>query len=75
MVNINMSNSHINLLKKVIERYESNLIEHHNIHRDSEFQPYYYDYFLNKIINSDDLVQEVVDLDEILSTLGSVSIK
>ena len=48
MVNINMSNSQFNLLKKVIERYESNLIEHHNIHRDSEFQPYYYDYFLNK---------------------------
>ena len=57
MVNINMSNSHFNLLKKVTERYESNLIEHHNIHRDSEFQPYHYDYFLNKIINSDDLVQ------------------
>ena len=75
MINITMSNSQFNFLKKVIEKYEIGLIEKYDIHRDNEFHPYYYDYYLDKTISSDDLVQEVVDLDEILSTLNSVSIK
>lgn len=72
MVNITISNSQLEFLKKTIEKYENGLIEKHNIHRDEDFHPYYYDDFIDKIIYSDDLVQKVVDLDEILSTLDSV---
>lgn len=74
MINITLSNSQFEFLKKTIENYETGLIEKYNIHRDDGYHPYYYDHYLDRIISSDDLVQEVVDLDEILSALDSASI-
>lgn len=61
--------------KKFLEKYEAFLFKKYSLHRDEDFHPYYYDDFIGKTIYSDDLVQEVVDLDELLSILGSANIK
>lgn len=71
----NLSKTQLILIKNFLEKYEDFLFQRYGLHRDKEFRPYYYDDFLNKIIDSDNLVQEVVNLDELLSTLNSVSIK
>ena len=60
------------LLKVVDILMNMKLTLKYNLQRDEDFNPYYHDDFIDKTIYSDDLVQEVVDLDELLSILDSV---
>lgn len=69
---INLSKRQLINTEKILEKYEDFLFEKYGLHRDEDFHPYYYDDFIGKTIYSDDLVQEVVDLDELLSILDSV---
>lgn len=71
----NLSKIQLMQIKDFLKKYEDFLFQKYNLHRDEEFRPYYYDNFLNKIIDSDNLVQEVVDLDGLLSILDSANIK
>lgn len=69
---IDLSKRQLINTEKFLEKYEEFLFEKYDLHRDEDFHPYYYDDFIGKTIYSDDLVQEVVDLDDLLSILGSV---
>lgn len=62
-------------IKGFLGKYEDYLFEKYSLHRDEYFRPYYFDEYSNSVISSDDLVQEVVHLDELLSILDSVNIE
>lgn len=68
----NLSKARLIQIKDFLQKYERFLFDKYNLRRDEDFNPYYHDDFIDKTIYSDDLVQEVVDLDELLSILDSV---
>lgn len=72
---IKFSKDQLIQIKQFLNDYENYIFEKHSIHRDENFRPYYYDGYSQKFIYHDDLVQEVVHLDELLSILDSAHIK
>lgn len=72
---INLSKKQLSNIKLFLDKYEEHLFDKYDLQRDEDFRPYYYDRYLYKFIDDDELVQEVVDLDELLSILDSVSTK
>lgn len=75
MINISLSSKQLKTLITILEKYEDYIFFRHDLHRDEDYHPYYYDDYSGKYINSDDLVQEVVDLDSLLHNLGRVSLE
>ncbi len=75
MFNISLTQSQVQTLSNVIEKYEDYLFDNYDLRRDGDFRPYYLNEDGEKITFSDPLVLEVVDLDEISSILDLARIE
>lgn len=69
---INLTKKQLSKIKLFLYKYEEHLFDKYDLKRDEDFHPYYYDRYLGKFFDNDELVQEVVNLDDLLSILDSV---
>ena len=76
MIEISLNKSQINRLSNLIDEWEDSLFEQHDLERDENFRPYYFDDSGQLVTTpSDPLISEVVDLDELSSILDSARTK